>query len=126
LLNIPPDTRGRIHENDIRALMDFKARRDAAFGLPLAMRLSAKPGRVVATAKTKAGLAYLKLEEDIRRGQMISKFKVTDQDSGATIATGTTIGNRRIMSVAGNMKSVVIEFEPPDAKLKKVTAYARR
>lgn len=126
LLNVPPDTRGRIHENDIRALMDFKARRDAAFGLPQVMRLSAKPGRVVATGKAKTGLTYLKLEEDIRKGQKISKFKVTDQDSGATIATGTTIGNRRIMSVSGNMKSVVIEFEPADARLKKVTAYARR
>ena len=60
------------------------------------------------------------------QGYQISKFKVTDQDSGATIATGTTIGNRRIMSVAGNIKSVFIEFEPADAKLKKVTAYARR
>ncbi len=31
LLNVPPDTRGLIHENDVKTLMDFKKIRDAIF-----------------------------------------------------------------------------------------------
>ena len=31
LLNLPPDQRGRIHENDVKALTEFKAVRDAIF-----------------------------------------------------------------------------------------------
>ncbi|MHA4845915.1 alpha-L-fucosidase [Flavitalea antarctica] len=38
LLNIPPDRRGLIHENDIRALNGFKAIKDAAFKTNLATR----------------------------------------------------------------------------------------
>ena len=36
LLNLPPDRRGRIHENDFRRLMEFCAAREAAFGVDLA------------------------------------------------------------------------------------------
>jgi alpha-L-fucosidase len=36
LLNVPPDDRGLVHENDIAALMGFKALRDAAFRTDLA------------------------------------------------------------------------------------------
>lgn len=36
LLNVPPDTRGLIHENDARALMEFRRWREAAFGADLA------------------------------------------------------------------------------------------
>lgn len=36
LLNLPPDRRGLIHENDVAALKEFKAVRDAIFGTNLA------------------------------------------------------------------------------------------
>jgi alpha-L-fucosidase len=36
LLNVPPDTRGLIHENDARALMEFRRWREATFGTDLA------------------------------------------------------------------------------------------
>jgi len=36
LLNIPPDTRGLIHENDVKSLLEFKAIRDAIFNENLA------------------------------------------------------------------------------------------
>ena len=41
LLNLPPDTRGLIHENDIKRLMELKAYRDEAFSLNLAENASA-------------------------------------------------------------------------------------
>lgn len=37
LLNVPPDPRGRIHENDIASLRGFKALRDATFKTDLAL-----------------------------------------------------------------------------------------
>jgi len=37
LLNLPPDKRGLIHENDIARLVEFKAYRDKAFGSNLAL-----------------------------------------------------------------------------------------
>lgn len=42
LLNIPPDTRGLIHENDIRRLMELKKYLDEAFGTNFAREASAK------------------------------------------------------------------------------------
>jgi alpha-L-fucosidase len=38
LLNVPPDTRGHIHENDARALMEFRRWREATFGSDIARR----------------------------------------------------------------------------------------
>jgi alpha-L-fucosidase len=42
LLNVPPDRRGRIHENDSARLMDFRRARQAAFGKNLADGASAE------------------------------------------------------------------------------------
>lgn len=41
LLNVPPDKRGRIHENDIRSLKAWKALRDSIFNTDLAQEASA-------------------------------------------------------------------------------------
>ncbi|MBX3120199.1 MAG: alpha-L-fucosidase [Fimbriimonadaceae bacterium] len=46
LLNVPPDRRGLIHENDVRALMEFKKLRDETYGKNLA-----KGSKPIALAK---------------------------------------------------------------------------
>lgn len=46
LLNLPPDTRGLIHENDITRLIEFKAYRDQAFRTNLARDIKAKASSV--------------------------------------------------------------------------------
>ena len=50
LLNLPPDRRGRIHENDVASLRGFKRHIDATFGTDLATqggaRVSASNARV--------------------------------------------------------------------------------
>lgn len=53
LLNIPPDRRGLIHENDIKNLMLFKARIDATFKTNLAKtaRINAQPSNVKSNIK---------------------------------------------------------------------------
>jgi len=50
LLNVPPDQRGLIHENDVRTLKEFKAVRDAVFGENLA------EGATVKASSSAAGL----------------------------------------------------------------------
>jgi alpha-L-fucosidase len=42
LLNLPPDTRGLIHENDIQRLMELKKYLDDSFSINLAIKASAK------------------------------------------------------------------------------------
>jgi alpha-L-fucosidase len=42
LLNLPPDRRGLIHENDVQALLEWKKLRDAAFAVNLAANAKAK------------------------------------------------------------------------------------
>lgn len=46
LLNIPPDRRGRLHENDIAALRGFKQKRDALFSKDLAKGAKAEANNV--------------------------------------------------------------------------------
>lgn len=46
LLNVPPDRRGRIHENDAAALREFRQWRDAAFGHDLAAGAKASASNI--------------------------------------------------------------------------------
>ncbi|MBQ1906113.1 MAG: alpha-L-fucosidase, partial [Bacteroidales bacterium] len=84
LLNVPPDTRGRIDKADSLRLMEFKARRDSIFG------------------KEAQGLFNIVcLKEDITRGQRVAEFAVDAFVEGAwkEIAHGTTIGYKRLLKV---------------------------
>src|SRR5690606_1016405 len=42
LLNVPPDTRGLIHESDIQALKEYKRLKDAFYAKPITGKWSAK------------------------------------------------------------------------------------
>ena len=53
LLNLPPDRRGRIHENDVEALRGFRAHLDATFAVNLA-----KAGKVSASNTRGNHVAY--------------------------------------------------------------------
>ena len=84
LLNVPPDTRGRIPEADSIRLMEFKARRDSIFGDEATDRFN-----------------IVCLREDISRGQRVAEFAVDALVEGAwtEIAQGTTIGYKRLIKV---------------------------
>ncbi len=106
LLNVPPDRRGKIHENDIKALMSFKSLIDAEFEtnlakeknvLPSEIRSSSYNGMMVTDGKpetfwtpkeeTLAGsllidlneaveLNRILIQEYIKLGQNINQFEV--------------------------------------------------
>ncbi|UCE43387.1 MAG: alpha-L-fucosidase [Candidatus Aminicenantes bacterium] len=129
LLNLPPDTRGLIHENDIKRLLELKKYLDEAFALNLAEEASAKAtnSRGKAFSATKAidgdpetywaaedDISSVSLELDlgkpievnavliqeyIKLGQRVKSFAIEAffDDNFTEVATGATIGNRRIV-----------------------------
>ena len=106
LLNVPPDTRGRIHEIDSTRLMDFRAWREKVLGVNLAagagIRKRARGSIWEITLPEARTVNYVQLQEEIALGQRISGFRVEAEDAGGwrTIAEGTTIGYKRILPVA--------------------------
>ena len=106
LLNVPPDTRGRIHEIDSTRLMDFRAWREKVLGVNLAadagIRKRARGSIWEMTLPQARTVNYVQLQEEIALGQRISGFRVEAEDAGGwrTVAEGTTIGYKRILPVA--------------------------
>lgn len=106
LLNVPPDTRGRIHEIDSTRLMDFRAWREKVLGVNLAadagIRKRARGSIWEMTLPEARTVNYVQLQEEIALGQRISGFRVEVEDAGGwrTVAEGTTIGYKRILPVA--------------------------
>jgi alpha-L-fucosidase len=129
LLNIPPDTRGLIHENDIQRLTELKKYVDEAFAADLAENASVSatntrgkffsaknaidgdPETYWATDDdilkasmeidfgNPAEVNALLIQEYIKLGQRVRSFSIEAfiDDHFKEVATGTTIGNRRIV-----------------------------
>lgn len=73
LLNVPPDRRGRLHDNDLRSLMEFKRIRDSVFSRDLA------EGAEAAASNVRAG--------DSR----FTAGNVTDRDEDSYWATDDSV-----------------------------------
>lgn len=133
LLNIPPDKRGLIHENDVAALKGWKEIMDREFKKNLALNAETAAsshrgnmqsfapsnttdgnketywatddgitkGSVEITLGQNTTIKYVQLQEYIKLGQRIKSFTVDAWvgDSWKTVATGTTIGYKRIISL---------------------------
>jgi len=128
LLNVPPDRRGLINENDSVALMAFKKLRDQNFNNNLLLDAKAyweinedaflkdsisyhaldkkgyvyginQQGFTVQLAKATA-VNCIVLREAIHLGQSIERFKIAlfNNDQKVDEITGTTIGRRRILT----------------------------
>jgi len=128
LLNVPPDRRGLINENDSVALMAFKKLRDQNFNNNLLLDAKAyweinedaflkdsisyhaldkkgyvyginQQGFTIQLAKATA-VNCIVLREAIHLGQSIERFKIAlfNNDQKVDEITGTTIGRRRILT----------------------------
>lgn len=112
LLNVPPDPRGLLHENDVRSLLGFRALLDSTFSVNFAANAEAsatneRGGGYAASnvtdekedtywatddgttnanleihLKTERQLKYVLLQEPIRLGQRIKKFTIDVWDEG--------------------------------------------
>lgn len=96
LLNIPPDTNGRIADADVARLREFKAWLDANFSRNLAGR----PRNNAAIIKEDKTINCVVLGEDIRKGQRVECFTVEGLEAGRwrPLTSGTTIGRKRILT----------------------------
>lgn len=126
LLNVPPDPRGLIHENDVAALMSFKRIRDAHFAKVVQsgakVEVSSGTARVgksgqlsetwIATSKDSKptltltwpkgeDVGLVELNEDVAQGQRIAEFtlELKTAEGWKAAHTGTTIGRRRILKL---------------------------
>ncbi len=99
LLNIPPDQRGLIHENDIARLKEFAAYREKTFAIDFIEHgnasWSASNGENrVYILKPNSKINMVLLQEDISKGQRVEKFTVEGWINGkwCKLCKGTTIG----------------------------------
>jgi alpha-L-fucosidase len=102
ILNVPPNRKGLIDPADSAALMEFKIIRDKAFSKDLfknAKIVQVKNSIEIHLAKP-VTINAIQLKENIAFGQKVVRFKVSDATSSKqyqTIASGTTIGHKRIL-----------------------------
>lgn len=133
LLNIPPDRRGRIHENDaarIKELADYIA---ATFATDYVRKGSApwQPAEGesrVYKLKPKARINVVMLQEDIRRGQRVEAFKVEalTSEGWTEVAQGTTVGYKRLLrfpTIEAKALRVTLTASRLKANIAKVGAY---
>jgi alpha-L-fucosidase len=105
LLNVPPTPAGLLHDTDVARLTGLRARlgsefaEDLAGGRPLARRSVdgfVYVGEVTLTRP--APLAWLRLQEDISRGQSVAQYVVQGFDGRewVPLSVGTTIGYAKL------------------------------
>lgn len=104
LLNIPPDTRGLIHEIDAQRLKDFRSYLDETFAdnhLSRRSRLWKAEAGESREFAVKYGAVFntLRIREDITKGQRVESFTLEAFAEGQwmKIAEGTTIGYNRLL-----------------------------
>jgi alpha-L-fucosidase len=130
LLNIPPDRRGRIHENDARRLKELGDRLRATFAVNLAagagVAIEERAAIFSLAGPTRFNVASIR--EDLRSGQRIEAFAldVWDGADWREIARGTTVGWKKLVRVPAveaakvrlrvlRSRGEVVPVLPPDA-----------
>ncbi len=94
LLNVPPDRRGLLHENDVASLKDFGRR----VGETFAKNLAGRPDREL-TVDARGPFNVVRVRERIADGQRIDAFTVEGQFGAEwrPLAEGTSVGACRIL-----------------------------
>lgn len=133
LLNVPPDKRGRIHENDVEHLRLFGEYISSTFNNE---KLS--DGEIEWKAKSGANKEFsvqqgqtvntVMLQEDILKGQRVEEFLVEGfiNNEWVKLTKGTTIGYKRLVrfnDVKPSKIRITIEETRDIANIKKVGAY---
>ena len=99
LLNVPPDKRGLLHENDVQSLAGFGKILKATYANNLASPFHQKKDDWFITAKGE--FDTIRIHEDIRYGQRIDAFKIEAfrNQKWEVIAQGTSVGSCRIVKL---------------------------
>jgi alpha-L-fucosidase len=101
LLNLPPDRRGLIHENDVAALKGMRKILDDTFGRNLAEKaiVSRNDSVILLDMPSTVLFDRVMLQENFRRGQKVAAFVIEfwDGNGWQEITGGTTIGYKRLL-----------------------------
>ena len=133
LLNIPPDRRGLIHENDIARLKEFAAYRQKMLATDYVedggeLWKAAEGDSREYTLKPDSKINVVLLQEDIAKGQRVEAFTVEAFVDGqwTPLCEGTTVGYKRMLrfadTEAGKLR-VTIKSTRRKANICKVAAY---
>lgn len=134
LLNIPPDTRGQIHEIDAQRLKQFgdyiqKTFADNRITTHNSTKWQAKAGNQKEFAIRKGSpINTIMLQEDVKEGQRVEAFKVEGLFNGKweKMTEGTTIGYKRLLktkkSYPSKIRVTILETRAP-ANIKNVGAF---
>lgn len=125
LLNVPPDTRGLIHENDSASLVGFQQLLGSAFASPLGKYRSSRQAIGFSRAVV---VNTVVLEEDLRAGQMVAAFELLLEKADGSIETikGSTIGHKRIICFPdASLKSLRLHVTESDGRpvIKHISAF---
>ena len=133
LLNIPPDTRGQLHEVDVERLRQFGAYLNSTFqNEKLTDGEDAWKARSGDTKEFNIqpdeSINTILLQEEIQKGQRVEAFIVEGliNDEWVTLAKGTTIGYKRLLKfndVSPTRIRVTISETRDIANIAKVGAY---
>jgi alpha-L-fucosidase len=121
LLNLPPDKRGLIHENDVQHLREFRKALDETFVTGRVATASSvaldQQGRAEIDLGKPCKFNVAELAEDIRIGQRVEEFVLEAQIDGAwkEFVHGTTIGCKRLL-----------RFEPITTQKVRLTIFKSR
>ena len=115
ILNVAPDTTGRIPARDSIRIVEFKIARDAFFSNKVAS-VSECRGTTI-TMKPKEAVRCIEIQEDIRYGQRVKAFVVEAYSDGkwTQIASGTTIGHKRLLPLSKPSASSKIRIRITDS-----------
>ncbi len=132
LLNVPPDTRGLIHEVDAQRLKEFgeyiKITFDTDFVKATNSSWSADSGDFEELDLKGGTINTVMLQEDILKGQRVEKFKVEGfiGDKWENLTEGTTIGYKRLLKFEDctptKLRITILETRDK-ANIEKVGAY---
>lgn len=124
LLNVPPDRRGLISDEDRTRLLEMTNELKLRFQQPLPARLREEANATIADFGEDVTFDHLCLEEPIENGQHIDGFEVQQADAGTTIAKGHTVGHKRLLVFPKTSARAIRIVSPKGApKLQRVTAY---
>ena len=101
LLNLPPDRRGLIHENDVAALKGMKQILDGTFARNLAekAKITKNDTGILLEFPSPVTFDRAMIMENFRNGQRVEAFVIETWDGNAwrEIIRGTTIGYKRLL-----------------------------
>ncbi|WP_104087102.1 alpha-L-fucosidase [Arthrobacter sp. GMC3] len=124
LLNLPPDTRGLIPDDDVARVHAFSGELRRRFAAPSVASLHAVgEGVWMAEFAAETRLDHLRLSEDLTRGQRVTAHRIKDGDGQVVMGAGTVGAQRIHVFPAVTAKRFFIELDGDNPALTSVVGF---